>query len=334
LIDHTQRNLEESDVPPLERRHFEGIPHAEVDFAIQHTDLCIVFSEAMRKRVSIRSSAADRARATKQADQRLAEFITNLPEQLQLSLTELDTWQATLHLSYNNFLILLHRPLPWKEQTESNPDPIGDLHICSDAVVAIVSIFEGLRRRGYLGNLWLPSIYTLFTAMVYITRELDSVNPVVAAKSSRMFDSLLLTLRELSQHWLYAQSLIRLFENRDWWKKKQGQGAGDNLYHPLEENSEQSVNLNVQAAPPELHRELMANGPGQGNTRLSERNTAPGQTTLDAHRPEELLNGWAYDPLRTDNVDVATGIGDPWDMMTLPSDLELFLAGIGNEYNY
>lgn len=328
------RNLEESDVPPLESCHFEGIPHAEVDFAIHHTQLCIIFSEAMRKRVSIRSSAADRANAMEKADQDLADFITNLPEHLQLSLSQLDTWQATLHLSYNNFLILLHRPLPWRHQDGPQTDTAGDLSICSDAVVAIVSIFEGLRRRDGLGHLWLPSIYTLFTAMVYITRELDSVNPVVAAKSSRMFDSLLLTLRELSRHWLYAQSLLRLFENRDWWKRKQGEGVGDHRYYSLQENPEQSINVIAQAGPSNLNPgEFVPNEPGQGHDVVGERG-GDNHPAFVPPRPEELFNGWVYDPSRTDNVGSATEIGDPWDMMTLPSDLELFLAGIGNEYNY
>ena len=83
------------------------------------------------------------------------------------------------------------------------------------------SIFEGLRADNALSSLWLPGVNALFTAMVHVSKELDSSSPLVAAKSLRMFDSLLLSLRVLSNHWLYAQSLLRLFEERELRYKQQ-----------------------------------------------------------------------------------------------------------------
>ncbi|KAM0434463.1 hypothetical protein ACHAPT_003559 [Fusarium lateritium] len=212
-------NLDDSDVPMLQESHFDGIPHANCAFAIQHTQLCIIFSKAMKGRVAIRASPADRAQATKQADEELAQFITQLPESLRLSVSEPDIWQATLHLSYNNFLILLHRPPPRQDPRQFSLDIATDLSICGDAVVAINSVLESLRSRNLLCDLWLPSIHVLFTALLHVATELNSANPLVAAKSLRMFDSLLVTLRELSHHWLYAESLLRLFEERTMWNR-------------------------------------------------------------------------------------------------------------------
>ncbi|RSL80628.1 hypothetical protein CEP51_006449 [Fusarium floridanum] len=212
-------NLDESDAPMLHEKHFNGIPQANCAFAIQHTQLCIIFSKAMKGRVAIRASPADRAQVTKQADEELAQFITQLPESLRLSLPEPDIWQATLHLSYNNFLILLHRPPPRQDPKHFSPDTATDLSICGDAIAAINSIFESLRSRNLLCDLWLPAVHVLFTALLHVASELNSANPLVAAKSLRMFDCLLVTLRELSRHWLYAESLLRLFEERTMWNR-------------------------------------------------------------------------------------------------------------------
>ncbi|CAM1505627.1 Fc.00g112640.m01.CDS01 [Cosmosporella sp. VM-42] len=208
-------NIEESDVQPLQPSHFEGVPETKIDFVIAHTRLCIVFSKTMKQRLSLRCTPAERVQSTQQADEALAEFITHLPSSLCLSLPEADIWQSILHLTYNNFLILLHRPPPQVSSRHVSLESASDLSICGDATVVITSIFEGLRASNALSNLWLPGVNALFTAMVHVSKELDSPNPLVAAKSLRMLDSLLLSLRVLSGHWLYAQSLLRLFEERE-----------------------------------------------------------------------------------------------------------------------
>ncbi|KAM5351562.1 hypothetical protein ACJ41O_004285 [Fusarium nematophilum] len=214
-------SLDDSDLPLPQKCHFEGIPYANAAFAIEHSRLCIIFSRAMRQRVALRATPAERAESTKQADEELAQFIIQLPDSLRLSFPEPDIWQSILHLSYNNFLLLLHRPAPRQDSRQSLPETATDLSICSDALVVINSIFESLRARNALCDLWLPSIHVLFTAMLHVASELNSANPLVAAKSLRIFDSLLLTLREFSRHWLYAESLLRLFEDRTMWSNRQ-----------------------------------------------------------------------------------------------------------------
>lgn len=201
-------------MPTLTPGHFEGIPEAEIDFVIQHSRLCVIFSRAMRQRVALRSTAAERAEATKQADEALAEFVVHLPETLRLSFSEANAWQSALHLTYNNFLILLHRPPPQPGDRSEELGGPADLNICGDAAMVITSIFEGLRARKAFTDLSLSVINAMFTALVHVSSEMNSTNPLVAAKSLRMFDSLLLSLRGLSRHWMYARSLLRLFEEQ------------------------------------------------------------------------------------------------------------------------
>lgn len=168
----------------------------------------------MKQRVSLRSTPTERAEATKNADEALAEFIVHLPQSLRLSFSEADAWQSALHLTYNNFLILLHRPPPQPHDRVEEPGGATDLNICGDAAMVITSIFESLRVRNGFTSLSLSVVNAMFTGLVHVSSEMNSTSPLVAAKSLRMFDSLLLSLRVLSRHWLYARSLLRLFEEQ------------------------------------------------------------------------------------------------------------------------
>lgn len=320
--------MNESDVPDLNEDYFKDIPDSEAAFTIHHTRLCVIFSEAMSKRVSIRLPAAERLEATRHADRELAKFITELPAHLQLSLSEANIWQCCLHLSYNNFLILLHRPLPREDPNECQPSTASDLSICNDAVMEVTSIFESLRRNGILCHLWLPSIYVLFTAMVHIQRELGSANPVVAAKSQRMFDSLLLTLRELSHHWLYAQSLLRLFENRRIWEKKQGEEGHDSGggwsttkrssvgYGDATGSSRFSVkDNNVQGLDQTQNNNDDAHDFGVG-----------GVSSASQVQEQPPFNEWPHLIPELEDID--------WENMMVPADIEIFLAGINHEFPF
>ncbi|KAK7409218.1 hypothetical protein QQX98_008594 [Neonectria punicea] len=207
-------NIDDSDVPTLTDAHFEGIPHAQRDFVIQHVRLCIILSKAMKQRGSLRSSPHANIQAIKQVDEALADFAMRLPEHMRLSLSNVDVWQSTLHLTYNNFLILLHRAPQNEIRDPPTSESLSDLEICRDSAMTVTLILEGLRTNGTLSGLWLSGINSLFTAILQVSTELDSNNPVVASKSLRRFDSLLLCLRELSRDWLYAMSVLRLFEDR------------------------------------------------------------------------------------------------------------------------
>lgn len=330
-LTNTDRHLEESDTPMLDESHFQGIPDGNTAFAIEHTKLCIIFSRAMKRRVTLKATEADRAAATKQADEELAEFITQLPQSLQLPASEPNSWQATLHLSYNNFLILLHRPRPHQEPSQFSADSATNLSICSDAAVTINSIFESLRSRKTLCDLWMPSMHVLFTCLLHVATELNSPNPLVAAKSSRMFDSLLHTLREMSQYWIYAKSLLRLFEERAMWTKRPSR-----TQEPRQRTSPDTDSASTSGFPlgpnplgdPSSIQDAMQipGGPAYGFNF----DFGGGLGSQDAQ--QELSYGAGF---VGNDLDM-TGDGDAEEMnlLPVPSVLEFLLAGVDNQYDF
>ncbi|KAF4119815.1 hypothetical protein GMORB2_4481 [Geosmithia morbida] len=214
-------DIDESDVPELERSHFEGIPDADADFVIQHSKLCCIISRTMRRRWSLRSTVQSQVKATREADEALALFVSQLPPALHLSRPDMNAWKATLHLTYNNFLILLHRPAPRNNPTNVVSDAVSnvcsDLSVCGVAVVAMASIFDTLRHRGLLLRLWLYDIHALFTAMIHVSCELKLLNPLVSARAQQTFESLMASLVVLARHWRFAQGLLCLFQQRVQW---------------------------------------------------------------------------------------------------------------------
>ncbi|KAF4452265.1 hypothetical protein F53441_4859 [Fusarium austroafricanum] len=326
-------NLEESDTPMLDKSHFQGIPHGNPTFAIEHTKLCIIFSKAMRRRVALRATEADRVAATKQADEELAEFITQLPQSLQLRSLEPDTWQAILHLSYNNFLILLHRPPPRQDPSQLSPDSATNLSICSDSVVAINSIFESLRTRNTLCDLWLPSVHVLFTCLLHVASELNSVNPLVAAKSSRMFDSLLHTLRDISQYWIYAKSLLRLFEERAMWTRRQGTYTQSSEERILQHNHESprtgASEFSLRPSPLEVPGVM-----GDATTTLQPPSASIPGPAYGFNFDFGVQQGLPYGQGFSSGLDMAGNGGEAMNMLPVPSVLEFLLAGVDNQYDF
>ena len=201
-------------MPELERSHFEGIRHPHIEFVIQHTELCEIISRVMRKRWALRSPPQARIAASKEADDALARFIISLPPSCHLSFSDLDPWVATLHLTYNNFIVLLHRPAAAESSHDDVAEVCTDLRLCGNATVLIASILETLRERTTLSSLWLYSVHTLFTATIHAGVEVNSSNSIVAAKAHKTFESLMRSLKVLSQHWRFAGNVLRLFEQR------------------------------------------------------------------------------------------------------------------------
>ncbi|KAJ0293267.1 hypothetical protein CBS470a_002054 [Colletotrichum nupharicola] len=345
------RNLDESDVPPLEEQHFEGILNAEHDFTIQHTRLCLIFSKAMRKRVALRSTAADRAAATAEADAALADLITHLPEKLQNSKSDPNPWQAMFHLTYNNFLILLHRPSP-RQDPESPPSTSDtDLSICCDAAITICSIFESMRNRNLLAKLWIPSIHVLFTALVHVSDQMHSSNPLIVAKSKRLFDSLIATLHALKDQWLYAQSLLALFEGRNVAGPRRNRlqaadssGEGDPLRHGGGSGMAQPQD-NIGITNGVLNGSIaglpVSSQSGQPvPAYLAPINLDPADPRrLGVHQQDAVVGDVAANnhiygtSFVGDDLGLA-GDADDMDMLQVPSALELLLAGVGNDFGF
>lgn len=351
-------NLDESDVAPLEEHHFQGSTSPEFEFTISQTRLCLIFSKAMRKRVALRSTPTDRATATAEADAALATLITQLPEKLHNPKPDPDPWQAIFHLTYNNFLILLHRPSPSQDPECPSAAADTDLSICCDAATTICSIFESLRKRNLLNRLWIPSIHVLFTALVHVSDQMHSANPLIVAKSKRLYDSLILTLHALKGQWLYAQSLLALFEGKNATGSRRpqlpgatadsenGAGGGDVSRHSGDPSAsrlqghlgigEGVLNGSATQLPAVRH-------PGHGQP-ASAHLGSTGLDPSDPRRPMSEEHGAMLgDVSQTNHIYGTNFVGDDMgmsgdavnmDMLEVPSALELLLAGVGNDFGF
>jgi transcriptional regulatory protein AMDR len=199
-------------VQPLTASDFEGCGKiAQIDYVIKYTELCVLISKVLRELFGLNVPITQRRQALNRADEALANWCLKLPASLQLGSSDIDVWSASLHLTYNNFLILLHRPHP-KAPREQQDHGLNDADICSSAAATIMSIFEDLRKNDQIKMLWLSDVNALFTAMVQVSVELRFRNPVLAINALRRFDSGLLSLKHLADYWINAESILRLFE--------------------------------------------------------------------------------------------------------------------------
>lgn len=205
-------NLEDSDVRPLTPADFVGCgPRVQIDFVIHFSGLCSMISYIIRERFGLTVSMERRKAILPEADEALANWSLSLPDSLRLR-GSIDSWSAMLHLTYNNFLILLHRPHPRASAYSEDYGP-HDAEICSAAAGVITSIFEELRQKGCIKYLWCSGVHTLFTAMIQVRVELRFSNPILAINALRRFDSTLSSLRCLADYWFSAETILRLFEN-------------------------------------------------------------------------------------------------------------------------
>ncbi|OJD22249.1 hypothetical protein ACJ73_06406 [Blastomyces percursus] len=207
-------NLEDSDVEPLTPTDFEDCgSRVQIDYVIHYTELCTMISFIMKERFGLRVSPERRKAVLNEADRALANWSLMLPDSVRMmSTADSGSWPALLHLTYNNFLILLHRPHPRASAYSDDYGP-NDAEICSAAAGVIVSIFEDLREKDRLKYLWISSVNALFTAMIQVRVELRFSNPVLAINGLRRFDSTLASLRIHAEYWLNAETILRLFES-------------------------------------------------------------------------------------------------------------------------
>lgn len=289
--------------------------------------------------MALRSTPAGRAAATAEADAALADLITHLPEKYRSPKPDPDPWQAMFHLTYNNFLILLHRPSPSQDPESPSAAAGTDLSICCDAAITICSTFESLRERNLLDKLWIPSIHVLFTALVHVSDQMRSANPLIVAKSRRLFDSLILTLHALKGQWLYAQSLLALFEGRSGTESRRprlhaadsdnGVGEGEALRHGGSPGVSQ-VQEHLRIGEGALNGSA-ANFPAVSQAYLGPAGLDPQQGAVigDASQANHIYGtSFVGDDLGL------TGDADNMDMLQVPSALELLLAGVGNDFGF
>ncbi|KAG7057398.1 acetamidase regulatory protein [Colletotrichum scovillei] len=350
-------SLDDSDVPLIEECHLADTPEAEASFIVQHTQLCIIFAKVMKKRVALRCKEGEKAEATRKADIALAELVTNLPERLHLSSGDPDIWQSMFHITYNNFLILLHRPPPRAVSGPSSVEASNDLTICSDAAATIASIFESLRKREMLASLWLPSLHMLFTALVHTASQMHSSNPIVAAKSKRHTESMIQTLHAMKSQWLYAQSLLNLFEpkrprNRDLGQQSTRFDDASNRVGNFGEQNPTRISLPTDILRYNDHTIVgssastgngvpgrpLVSGAAYGSQHID---AAPGHSL--ARDPVEQYAAAVVGNMSQGGQPYGTGFvgddmgltdADTMDMLQLPSALEFLLAGAGNNFDF
>ncbi|KAL2882283.1 hypothetical protein SGCOL_002552 [Colletotrichum sp. CLE4] len=311
----------------------------------------------MKKRVALRCKEGEKVEATRKADIALAELVTNLPERLQLSSGDPDIWQAMFHITYNNFLILLHRPPPRAVPGPTSTEAGNDLSICSDAAATIASIFESLRKKEMLAGLWLPSLHMLFTALVHTSSQMHSSNPIVAAKSKRHKESMIQTLHAMKSQWLYAQSLLNLFEP----KRPRNRGLAQQSTQPNNtgnqiggsgEQDHSRITLPTDILRFDDH--AMAGSSASVGDGHSARPLVSGTTYGSQSTNTAPDHGLARDPVGQyaaavigsmsqggqpyntefggDNMGLTDA--DTMDMLQLPSALEFLLAGAGNNFDF
>lgn len=189
---------------------FDDLTNAQ--FVIQHSKLCEVISELVRSRFSVRAKKVgiDRKEALVFVDTTLAQWLTQLPEELKWrsSQSNADPWVLLLHLTYNTALTLFHRP----RTSDVGDFSSSDETICSDSSTTMLKIFEELRLQSGLRYCWFWAPSCLFTAMLQISGEMKCQNPILLLQCREKYDSGLLSLRKMTKYWLFATSILRLFQ--------------------------------------------------------------------------------------------------------------------------
>lgn len=250
-------HLDDTDVAPLSASDFVDCGSGtRVDYVLHLVQLCILLSTHVLRR-QFRSTFAkgkdrDRAAALRRTDEALANWSLHLPPSLQLSghsdplpssslssssssSTSINVWTASLHLTYNTALLLLHRqaPSPHSSSSSSSSHVTGtpsadDVEICTNAAVAIQQIFHAVCASGQAVYLWSSAINGLFTALIQLSGDVQRStaatttrstrgtsgrgNPLLAVAALRRYDAALASLRQLAAYWPNAQAVVQFFE--------------------------------------------------------------------------------------------------------------------------
>ena len=215
-------NLAESDVPELVPEELanmvteDGHEDCGIDgeYLIHQMHLSCIVTHTLRDRFGLHVPADRKRQALVDADQRLAVWMARLPVSLRCKPDgkASSPWSAMLHLTYNNFLILLHRPPPMPT-CFTNATSQENMGICSAAAGTIVSLLEAVAARGELRFLNIFAVDALLTTLIQLSAEIRMANPILAGHAMQRFDSAMDILRRLSGIWLNAEIILRLFED-------------------------------------------------------------------------------------------------------------------------
>lgn len=205
--------LEESDVKRLQASDFENCgTHVQVDYCLQQTNLCIIISRGMKGHFCLSRSLDPLARRERmqETDQELAGWLL----QQHLSGPQSAVSGASSQLLFNTALVLFNRNQPVEDSNNGDPQKQqDDKNTCSSAAMEIQHIFQQLCERDQLRSLWVFSVNCLFTALIQLSVQVKTSNPVVAISALRRYESALSAMRQLAEYWPNAASILHFFES-------------------------------------------------------------------------------------------------------------------------
>lgn len=218
--------LDDCDVQQLRTNDFLDCgPRTQIDFVMESVKLSIITSDALRQRFRPNADQQERITALADADQKLAQWTVDLSHYLRLRPTlSLGLYASRLHLTYNTFLILLHRPRPPGSTAQDAMHP-EDADICSAAAAHIQSLADALRERDMLKYMPNSAVHVFFTAMIQLSVEVRLANPVLATAAQRRFDSILASMDSLANVWPQANPILYYFQHYSERRKQEEQAA-------------------------------------------------------------------------------------------------------------
>lgn len=152
-------------------------------------------------------------------DMLMGIWFTNLPEELQFSLTDpskQNFYACLLNAQYYNRLYLIHRAnlLRMAKSSSTNPNnykyPSWGISFQAARMISIVS--KILLDKGLIKYCPVMFVYILFSSLIMLIYHVDSSNPVIAATAS---DSLFISrgvLKEMGKYWQIVGVLLKLFD--------------------------------------------------------------------------------------------------------------------------
>lgn len=154
-------------------------------------------------------------------DMLMGIWFTNLPPQLQFSLTnssKQNFYGCLLNAQYYNRLYLIHRAnlLRMARSSSTNPNnykyPSWGISFQAARMISIVS--KIILDKGMIKDCPVMFVYILFSALMMLIYHIDSSNSVIASAAS---DSLFITrgvLKELGKYWPIVSVLLKLFDKQ------------------------------------------------------------------------------------------------------------------------
>jgi hypothetical protein len=155
-----------------------------------------------------------------------------------------------LHLTYHTVLVQLHRLRdPISSFANSDSLALEDDQICKDSAAAIIQIFEQLSEISALRQCWFWTPSSLFTAILQLEGQLEHANAIIALQARQDYDSGLQSLRRLSEHWILASSVSRLFSSDSIRFNKRDRVASQQRQSTVGNRDATDINLQVVSAP-------------------------------------------------------------------------------------